>query len=302
MTTLITGGTGLVGDAVAEHLLARGEPVVSLDVREREEPDGLTSVVADVADTHAVADVVETHDPDRIVHLAAIVGRPTNRRPTEGLQVNAVGTDNVFRAAAAHGVERVAYASTLGVYGPARSYDGDTVDEETVPPAAFTVYPESSFYRALKQLNEYQGRMYANEHGLDCVAVRPSVVFGPRRDRGWIGSVVEDALREGEATVARPPEARLSLVYMTDVADLFVTLLDADAPAHHVYNSGGQSVTAREVAEVVAAETGATVTCDEEAPPKASPAVIDNHRAVEEFGLELTPLDEAVADYVERLS
>lgn len=302
MTTLITGGAGLIGSAVTEALVDRGESPVCFDLEGASPPEGARSVPGDVRDYDALAGAVEDHDVDDLVHLAAIIGSRTNEVPTEALYVNAVGTDNAFRVAREHDLDRVVWTSTLGVYGPGTSYPDGAVSEETVTPAAYNLYPASSFYRAMKQLNEYQSRMYRAEHGVDAYAVRPSVVFGPERDRGWQGRFIDDALQEGESTIARPPDAELPLVYVTDVADLVVSVLRADAPAYEVYNTGSNTVTARELAAIVERETGGTVHCDEDADPKASPSVIGNRRAVEEFGYSLTPLDEAVADYVERVS
>lgn len=302
MTTLITGGAGLIGSAVTETLAARGESAVCFDLEGASPPEEARFAPGDVRDYGSLAGAVEEHEPDDVVHLAAIIGSRANDNPTQSLHVNAVGTDNVFRAARDYDLDRVVWTSTLGVYGPGSSYSSESVSEETVTPAAYNLYPESSFYRATKQLNEYQSRMYRAEQGVDSYAVRPSVVFGPERDRGWLGRFIDDALHDGESTIARPPAAELPLVYVTDVADLLVDVLRADAPRHTVYNTGSNAVTARQLADVVERETGGTVHCDEEAPPKASPSVIENRRAVEEFDYSLTPLDVAVRDYVERIS
>lgn len=303
MTTLLIGGAGLIGSATVEHLANRGESAVCFDLDgDRPPGEDVPVVTGDVREYDAIADAVETYDPDRIVHLAAMIGSATNNNPTQALFVNAVGTDNVFRAAREYDLDRVVWTSTLGVYGPASSYPSDSVSEETVTPAAYNVYPESSFYRAIKQLNEYQSRMYANEYGVEAHAVRPSVVFGPRRDRSWIGSVINEALQEGEGTIERPPTATLPLVYMSDVGALIADILLAETPEHHVYNTGSHAITARRLADIIERETGGTVHCDEDAPPKASPSTIENQRAVDEFGFSLTPLDESVRDYVERVS
>ncbi|MFB6096374.1 MAG: NAD-dependent epimerase/dehydratase family protein [Haloferacaceae archaeon] len=303
MSTLITGGAGLIGSAIVERLHERGETAVRFDLEGKQPSDtDVPFYAGDVRNYDALADAIEEHDPDRLVHLAAIIGSRTNEIPTEALQVNAVGTDNVFRAAKAYDIDRVAWTSTLGVYGPASSYPTDAVSEETVTPAAYNVYPASSFYRAMKQLNEYQSRMYAAEHGVDTRAVRPSVVFGPERDRGWLGRFIDDAIETGESTIERPPDAALPLVYMTDVAELIVAVLLAEEPAHQVYNTGANTVTARELADVVEQETGGTVHCNPDAPPKASPAEIGNDRAVEEFDYSLLSMADAVRDYIERIS
>lgn len=302
MTTLITGSSGLIGNAIADELHDRGESIVGYDIEPDEVPGDNVVVTGDIAEYSDFEEAVDEHQPDQIAHLAAMVGSTTNRNPTQALQINGVGTDNVFQAALEHGVDRVVWSSTLGVYGPASSYSTDSVSEATVTPAAYNVYPESSYYRAIKQLNEYQSRMYDAEYDVESHLIRPSVVFGPRRDRSWIGRFIDEAVEEGESTIERPPDARLSLVYMTDVADLFAEVLLAEAPDYHAYNTGGNAVSAQEVADIVERKTGGSVTCNKDAPPKASPYEIGNERAVNEFDYQVTPIEDAIEDYVDRIS
>ncbi len=54
---------------------------------------------------------------DRVVHLAFILGEPDQFKPTAYLNVQCMGTANVFEAARLHGVRRVVYASSVAVYG-----------------------------------------------------------------------------------------------------------------------------------------------------------------------------------------
>jgi UDP-glucose 4-epimerase len=185
-----------------------------------------------------------------------MIGSTTIDHPTEATEINVLGTDNAFAVALEADLDRVVWASTHSVYGDPEQYPADEpVAEDVQPAAAFTEFPDASYYAGLKQLNEYQSRMYAS-HGLETHAVRPSFVFGPARDRGWKGNVIEDAL-VGEGHIPHPPDAQINFVYVADVADLFVRLLTGD-PTHQVYNTGGHPLTMQEVADTVAAETGGT--------------------------------------------
>ncbi|MFB6097370.1 MAG: NAD-dependent epimerase/dehydratase family protein [Haloferacaceae archaeon] len=297
MTTLITGGSGLIGTEIAAQL---GDDVVAYDLEPpAESPPGVAATVeGDVADRAALAEAVAAHDVDRIVHLAAMIGGTTNERPTAATQANVVGTDNVLSVAREAGVDRVVWASTHSVYGDPDQYDGP-VGEEVRPEASFTEFPDASYYAAIKQLNEFQSRLYA-EKGLEVHAVRPSFVFGPGRERGWKGNLIDDALA-GEGHIPHPPDAEINFVYVADVAALFARLLTGD-PAHHVYNTGGHRLTMRQVADVVAEVTGGTVTCDPDGGRLSFPVEYDYDRARTDLGYELTPFAECVRDYVERVS
>lgn len=290
----------MIGRDVTDQLVNRGEDVVVYDL---EPPttalaDAVT-IEGDVADREALIEAVEHHDVDRILHLAAMVGSTTNDHPTVATQVNVVGVDNVFSVAEETGADRVVWASTHSIYGSQEDYEESEPVSETVrPPAAFTAYPEQSYYAGMKQLNEYQARMYA-DRGLDVHGVRPSFVFGTQRNRGWKGTMIDDALA-GKAHLPHPPDAFINFVYVADVADLFVRLL-LDEPSHPVYNTGGHTLSMQDIADVLEAETGGTVTFDPDGGYLSQPARYDYGRAMEDLGYQLTPFTECVRDYIDRV-
>ena len=298
---LVTGGAGLIGSEVADRLTDRGEHVTVYDLDPpADPPEGVTAVEGDVADRDALSAALVDADADRLVHLAAVIGRATNDAPTIGTHVNVVGTDNAFAAAEAAGLDRVVWTSTHSVYGVRANYaDGEAVPEDVTPPAAFSAYPDQSYYAAMKQLNEYQSRLYA-DRGLDARAVRPSFVFGPARARGWKGTLIADALA-GEAHIPHPPDAHINFVYVADVADLVVRLLTGE-PSHHVYNTGGHTLAMADIADTVESVTGGTVTWDPAGDRHSVPPRYDYERARSDLGYELTPYPDCVRDYVDRVS
>lgn len=301
MTTLITGGAGLIGSDTVEQLRERQEDVVIYDLEPpADPPDDIVVVEGDVLDREKLAAAVETHDVDRVLHLAAMIGSVTNRQPTASTQLNVLGTDAVFSVARDTAIDRVAWASTLAIYGSRQNYDdAEPVPEDARPPATYTAYPDESYYAGMKQLNEYQSRMYAGD-GLDTYTVRPSFVFGPKRDRGWKGTVIEDALA-GEGHIPHPPDALINFVYVADVADLFVRIL-LDDPQYDAYNTGGHTVSMRKIADIIEAETGGTVTCDPGGEYLSYPPRFDTTRASEDLNYGLTPLADCVRDYIDRVS
>lgn len=214
--------------------------------------------------------------------------------------MNCVGVDNVFRAVVATGIERVVYASSMTVYGTAGTYDG-AVAEEVTTPAAYTQYPWL-FYGATKQLNEYQSRLYADEYGLDVATVRPSIVFGPGRESGltkWASEFVSKPARGEVGHLSFDADQELDVVYREDVADLIVQMLRADSLAHYAYNTGGHTVTAKELARLVEKTVGGTVTLSEGGESQLVPDV-SSKCATTELGYELTPLEDCLRDHAAR--
>lgn len=302
MTTLNFGGTGFIGRRVTDRLAADGEEVICVDVDPGDGIDrnGVRVVEGDVTDAEAVADLFERYDPDRVLDLAYVLGAKADEDPSLAVRVNCVGMDNVFRAAVDADVERVVYASSMTVYGAAGTY-GSAVDEDSVAPAAYTQYPWL-FYGATKQLNEYQSRHYAAEHGLDVAVIRPSIVFGPGRKFGltkWASEFVSRPARGEAGHLPFDAEQELEMVYREDVADLMVRMLRADSLSHHAYNTGGHTVTAGDLARLVEEVVGGEVTLEKGGTSQLIPDV-SCERASAELGYELTPLEDCLRDHAAR--
>ncbi len=304
MTVLNVGGTGFIGSALTESLLAAGEDVVCFDIRQGSVPSAATVETGDVTDYKTLSDVVEAYEPDAIAHLAYVLTAETESDPHRATRVNCVGTDNVFRAAVEHGIDRVVYASSIAAMGSQTEYS-EPVTESMAVPAALSQFPHMSLYGSSKQFNEFQAREYERRAGLDTVGIRPTVVFGPGRERGrstWASDFITDPATGDDGHIACPPDQRLNMVYRDDVARLFRMAIQADSVEDPVYLSGGHTVTARQLADRVESVVGGTVTCDPSAPEVELPAVVSHERATRAFGYGLTPLDDSIRSHVAAVS
>lgn len=263
MTTLITGGTGLIGVALAERLLARGERVVLFDaapaawrVRELVAAGGprLGVVRGDVTSLVDLLDAARAHDVRAIVHLAYVLGAESNAMPELATRVNMLGTANVLEAARFSGARRVLLASSIAVYGADETYPPDRLPVREDAPlhvaAGLPIYGGGKVYL------EHLGAHYAARYGLEVAGLRPSIVYGWGRQRGasaFSGELVDRAAL-GEPVTVGFGDARVSLVYVEDVAAQFLALLDADAgrlERRRFFNTGGDTCTVRELADTV---------------------------------------------------
>jgi dTDP-4-dehydrorhamnose reductase len=126
-TLLVTGASGSLGSALAARARDAGWAVVGVVGGHPERaPRGLAGVVAlDVRDAAAVARAVRDAAPDAIVHTAYVQGPDAHA-------VNAGGTENVARAAAAAAGVRLVHVSSDAIFDGAR--DRALVEEDVPNP------------------------------------------------------------------------------------------------------------------------------------------------------------------------
>ena len=306
MKTLIIGSSGLIGRNLTSRFIEQGESVVCMDLDTGATPnlDGVELVQGDVTNYDEVLQTLTKYEPDRIVHLAYLVGRGALQDLSLSLRVNLLGVDNVFRASVEASVPRVVWASTLGVYSSLDYEDGIVVSEDSPRPySPYTAFNTASYYSALKHMNEYQALLYASREDLDICAIRPSTVFGPGRYTGypWVGSFVEDAVAGKTTNVPMHPDSTFGLVYVDDVVDLFEKVTLAKKLNFDVYNTGGNLISLAEIAETVNTVLGGNFVPDSTKEPTFQ-FNISNERAHNEFGFKLLSFEDAISAHASLLS
>ncbi|MGB8031076.1 MAG: NAD-dependent epimerase/dehydratase family protein [Terracidiphilus sp.] len=176
---LVTGANGFVGKYVCRKLIASGiTPVAGVsDPRVwpelQQEVPGLNgvSLLGDLSGNPEIRDSLSGLSV--VVHLAARVHvmRESAVDPLQEFRrVNANGTKSIALAAAAAGVRRLVFVSTVKVHGESTSRNSF---REDAPPN-----PEDP-YAISKWEAEEALRAVAAECGLEVVIVRPPLVYGP---------------------------------------------------------------------------------------------------------------------------
>ncbi|MFD1647906.1 NAD-dependent epimerase/dehydratase family protein [Haloarchaeobius litoreus] len=259
-TVLVTGGTGFIGSYVAKDLLEHGHDVVAYDLSTDPrilEKLGIADDVeirrGDVSDPTDVVNAVAETDTTHIVHLAALLTNTAESNPRAAMQVNIEGTSNIFEAARTldDQVERVAWASSAAVYAPPHNYDdgGDWwVTEDDL------VYPDT-LYGATKEYNEHQARVYNEEFGVDHVAIRPTVAYGPYRETGgsaFLANIIEKPA-VGESFSVEYGDQEIDWQHVEDIAQAFrlAAFTPEEELSQRVYNVRGELASIREAAATV---------------------------------------------------
>jgi nucleoside-diphosphate-sugar epimerase len=259
---MVTGGSGLIGSYVLRRLAERGDTVINFDVREpgpeaawwlKPVAKEIESVSGGVDSWGDLAAAVMQHQPDAIIHIAAVVNLPLlNQRPALAKDINFGGSFNVLEAARLFDIKRVVYFSSIAVL-PGIQYEPVDVDH---PVFMGTEGPGGGFYAAAKAASEAFCWAYHQAFGVDFIVLRPSAVYGfGMRYPIYIKPMVENSVNGLPTHFDKGREFPRDYTHAGDVAQAAVRAVDV--PADQVkdrifYVATGQPlVTAGEVAEVV---------------------------------------------------
>lgn len=248
MTILVTGATGFVGSAVARQLVSRGETVRVL-VR----AGGDRRNIADLPVQPVEGDLRDGASLQRalrgcraLYHVAADY-RIWVPRPDEIYETNVAGTTRLLRAAAAEGIERIVYTSSVAVLG-ARP-DGEPADEETPVRLADMI----GHYKRSKFLAEEAVRGLVRDEGLPVVIVNPSTPIGPHDVKPTpTGRLIV------EAATGRMPafvDTGLNIAHVDDVAAGHVLAFERGVIGER-YVLGGENLTLRQILTEIARACG----------------------------------------------
>ena len=119
MKILVTGSVGMIGSYVVKGLIEKGHSVIGVDrVKPKEELDGLTPVVLDLASKDEVNKVFDENKIDSCIHLAALAHTAGMKNLTWEVyyKINVECAENVFEACAKKNVP-VLFISTVDAIG-----------------------------------------------------------------------------------------------------------------------------------------------------------------------------------------
>lgn len=228
LKVLVTGGAGFIGSNLTDRLLADGHHVRVVDDLSTGKEANLEAAletgrceleVMSVTDK-AISDFL--CDIEIVYHLAAQADvRVSVADPVFDVDVNVLGSVNVFEAAANAGVRRVIFASSGGtIYG----------EPEQLPVSeAAPQKPLNPYGVAKKAAGDYL-YYYDQVRGLEGVALALANVYGPRQDphgEAGVVSIFAGQIAEGKVPVIYGDGTQTrDFIYVDDVVDAFVAASD----------------------------------------------------------------------------
>ena len=242
---LVTGSNGFVGRAMCQQLAARGVSFVPTTRREDQTAPGALVVGELAGDTDWSAALAGV---DVVVHLASRVHvmRDNAVDPlAEFRRVNTQGTLNLARQAAAAGVSRFVFVSTVKVNGEGgpQSY---TEDDRPAPQDA---------YARSKWEAECGLREIAADTAMAVVIVRPPLVYGPGVQANFLSMM--HWINRGVPLPLGAIHNQRSLVALDNLVDFLMTCITHPAAANQTFLvSDGEDLSTTQLLVRMAAALG----------------------------------------------
>ena len=216
MRALVTGGAGFIGSNLVKLLRDAGHDVVVLDnlssgYRENLTPPSAHLIQGDVRDAAVLNAAVEGCEV--VFHLAASVGNTRSiEHPIEDSEVNVLGTLRVLEVARRHGVRKVVFSSSAGIFG----------ELKTLPIREDHPAEPDTPYGASKLGAEKLCLAYAKLYPLECICLRYFNVYGVNQRYDAYGNVIpifaHRMLRDDPVIIFGDGEQTRDFVNVRDVA------------------------------------------------------------------------------------
>jgi nucleoside-diphosphate-sugar epimerase len=249
MNILLTGATGFLGGRLATALHSKTDTNLTAVARRRVELPVARTVEVRSLDAHTDWSAISAGQ-QVVIHAAArahIMKDEVADPLAEYRRVNVDGTLNLARQAAAAGVRRFIFISSIKVNG-----------ELTPPGKAFTeedpAAPEDAY--GISKWEAEQGLwQIQRETGMELVIIRPPLVFGPGV-KGNFASMIR-LVEKGLPLPLGAIDNQRSLVALDNLVDLITTCIDHPAAANQVFLAGdGEDLSTTELLRGVARAMG----------------------------------------------
>ena len=249
----VAGHRGLVGSAIVRSLERQGYTNVI----------GRTHKELDLTNQAAVDEFFKTEKPDVVVLAAAKVGgiNANNTTPAEFAYINMQIQCNVIDCCHRYKVKKLLFLGSTCIY--------PKMAPQPIPEDALLTGPleqTNEAYAIAKISGLEMCKFYKRQYGDDFISCMPTNLYGPHDNYDLSGSHVMPAMirKFHEAKVNNLPTVELwgtgtplrEFLYVDDMADACVFLLENYSGEQHVNIGTGVEITIRELAETVKKTVG----------------------------------------------
>lgn len=257
MKWLVTGASGLIGRALVEFLLERGDNVIAA----ARKSDKFAAYEKHCGFRYLPYDATKSFNFDESVDVVVHAASPASpklytEKPVETMMSNIFGVDQILKYAMKHPC-KVVFVSSSEVYGKATPRENGFLEEDSGYVDILT--PRSS-YPMGKRAAETLCSSYISEYGVDVSIVRPGHIYGPTASEsdGRVSSLWPLMAARGEDIVMKSDGAQIrSYTYSKDCASAIVAVA-LRGKSGEAYNIANPNVACsiRELAETIATCAG----------------------------------------------
>jgi GDP-4-dehydro-6-deoxy-D-mannose reductase len=242
---VVTGCGGFIGAHLCRRLVEEGYSVTGADLRDPGIPD-VRFVRCDVSDRVGFSGLPKK--ADCVVHLAGIAYVPAADADfVKAYDVNFLGAYNALRYHAASGSKTFIFSSSSKVYGnPQRLPVGES----------HPLNPTNAYGRTKKAAEALMAE-FAGDAAGGFVALRQFNIYGPGQAGDFFIPTLMSQLAAGGGLRLGDLGVRRDFLYVGDLVDAYLMLMDARPGGFSVFNAGsGESAALTEVVSAAAALFG----------------------------------------------
>lgn len=225
---LVTGATGFVGAGIIERLLAEASIQVYAGVRDLSSVLRAGGIPFVLGDLTVGAGIPSLDGISTVIHCAArvhVMKDLDDDALTEYRKVNVEGTLHLARRAAAAGVQRFIFLSSIKV-------NGESTDNR--PPYSAGDQPSPADPYGLSKAEAEQAlRALATETGMEVTIIRPVLVYGPGVKANFLSMMYW--LNKGIPLPLGGLKNKRSMVALDNLVDLVHRCLDHPAAANQTF-------------------------------------------------------------------
>ena len=251
----VAGHRGLVGSAIVRNLKSKGYTNII----------GRTHTELDLTDQSAVRAFFEHEKPEYVILAAAHVGgiNANNTYPADFIYINLAIQNNVIKAAHDFGVKKLLFLGSSCIYP---KMCPQPIKEEYL--LTGSLEPTNEGYALAKIAGLKMCQYFKRQYGDNFISCMPTNLYGPNDNFDLSNSHVMPALirKFHEAKAASAPAVEVwgtgkplrEFLYVDDMADGCVFLMENYDGETHVNIGTGKELTIGELARMVAEVVGFT--------------------------------------------
>lgn len=250
MTYLVTGGAGFIGSAIANKLIKSGNKVYIIDNLNTGYKENIPResifINGDFSKDETIAKLKDTKF-DVIFHIGGqSSGEISFENPEYDLNTNTLSTLKLLQYCVKTGCKKFIYASTMSIYGEEIGKEQFNEEDDINP---------KSFYSVGKLASEKYMKIFAEQYGIEYVALRYFNVYGPGQNlknmkQGMVSIYLKQFLDDSfrEVIVKGDLNRFRDLIYIDDVADITIESSKNNKFTNKIVNIGtGKKTTVNEI-------------------------------------------------------